>query len=124
VSEAETLSGRTAWARSIETPLRKLLRTQTGSAVVLLGAAVAALVWANADAGSYERVWQTTLSIRVGHAGIDQDLRHWLNGGLMALHRLRPLGSINAPSLRRGSRMAKGISVVPPPARQVSKPSL
>ena len=48
-------AGRTAWARSLRTPLREFLRTETGSACVLLAATVAALAWANVDAGSYER---------------------------------------------------------------------
>ena len=48
------LSGRTAWARNLETPLRSFLRTETGSAAVLLAATVAALVWVNADAASYD----------------------------------------------------------------------
>ena len=76
-------SGRTAWARSLETPLRDFLRTETGSAAVLLGAAVAALVWVNVDAHSYERVWQAQLSIRIGGSGVALDLRHWVNDGLM-----------------------------------------
>jgi Na+/H+ antiporter NhaA len=46
---------------------------------------VAALVWANADFGSYERVWDTTLSIRLAGRGISEDLRYWLNSGLMTL---------------------------------------
>ena len=71
--------------RNLETPLRSFLRTETGSAAVLLAAAVAALVWANVDAASYERVMQTTLSIRIGHSGISRDLRYWLNSGLMTL---------------------------------------
>jgi Na+/H+ antiporter NhaA len=71
--------------RNLETPLRSFLRTETGSAAVLLAAAVAALVWANVDAASYERVMQTTLSIRVGHSGVSHDLRYWLNSGLMTL---------------------------------------
>ncbi|MGH3049311.1 MAG: Na+/H+ antiporter NhaA, partial [Gaiellaceae bacterium] len=82
---APVAGGRTAWARSVETPLRSFLRTETGGAAILLGATLAALVWTNADAASYERVWSTGLSIRVGGHGIEQDLRHWLNGGLMAL---------------------------------------
>src|SRR5205823_14793802 len=59
------------------------LRTETGSAAVLLAAALAALVWANADSPSYARVWHTTLSIRVGGSGLSHDLRYWLNSGLM-----------------------------------------
>ena len=49
-------AGRTAWTRNLQTPLRSFLRTETGSAAVLLAGVVAALVWANADLGSYERV--------------------------------------------------------------------
>ena len=73
----------TAWARNLETPLRSFLRTETGGAAILLAAALAALAWANVDAGSYQRMWQTVLSFRVGHAGIAQDLRQWVNDGLM-----------------------------------------
>ena len=61
------------------------MRTETGSAAVLLAAVVAALVWVNVDASSYARVWQTTLSIRVGDTGLSHDLRYWLNSGLMTL---------------------------------------
>jgi Na+/H+ antiporter NhaA len=77
------LSGRTAWARSLQQPLRDFLATETGSASVLLAAAVAAIVWANVDISSYESVWRTQLSIRVGDSGISQDLRDWVNNGLM-----------------------------------------
>jgi Na+/H+ antiporter NhaA len=47
--------------------------------------AVAALIWVNIDAHSYERVWGTTLSVRVGGVGPVHDLRCWINSGLMAL---------------------------------------
>jgi len=77
------LSGRTAWARSLETPLRAFLRTETGGAAVLLAATVAALIWVNLDASSYTSVWRTRLSIDLGGAGVSLDLRGWLNSGLM-----------------------------------------
>jgi Na+/H+ antiporter NhaA len=77
-------SGRTAWARNLETPLREFLRTETGSAAVLLVAAIAALAWVNIDSSSYEGLWQTTLSIKLGGGEVVQDLRHWVNNGLMA----------------------------------------
>jgi Na+/H+ antiporter NhaA len=77
------LTGQTAWARSLPAPLREFLSTETGSAAVLLGAAVAALAWANIDSSSYQSVWHTRLSIRVGDSGISQDLQHWINNGLM-----------------------------------------
>src|SRR5438105_13044696 len=76
-------SQRTAWARSLETPLRDFLRTETGSAAFLLAATIAALVWVNVDARSYDTVWQTRLSVRVGGSGVALDLRHWVNSGLM-----------------------------------------
>ena len=76
-------TGRTAWALNLAAPLRDFLRTESGGAVVLLGAALAALVWANSPwPDSYESVWTTTLSIRLGDAGISQDLRQWVNEGL------------------------------------------
>ena len=80
---SRAFSERTAWARSLETPLRGFLRTETGSAAFLLAATIAALVWVNVDSASYESVWQTRLSIRVGDAGVALDLRHWVNSGLM-----------------------------------------
>jgi Na+/H+ antiporter NhaA len=76
-------SGRTAWARSVQTPLREFLGTETGGAAVLLAAAIAALVWVNVDASSYDRFWGTTLSIDIGDWGIALDLRGWVNSGLM-----------------------------------------
>jgi Na+/H+ antiporter NhaA len=77
------MAGRTAWARNLEAPLRDFLRTQSGSAVILLAGAIAALLWVNIDPASYENAWTTILSVTVGSAGISQDLRHWVNDGLM-----------------------------------------
>jgi Na+/H+ antiporter NhaA len=67
----------------METPLREFLRTETGGAAVLLAAAVAALVWVNVDASSYDSLWGTMLSVDLGGAGVALDLRHWVNSGLM-----------------------------------------
>jgi Na+/H+ antiporter NhaA len=50
---------------------------------VLLAAAIAALVWANVDTSSYERLWTTNLSVKLADWGISLDLRHWVNSGLM-----------------------------------------
>jgi hypothetical protein len=60
------------------------MRTETGGALVLLGATLAALAWANSPWWhTYEAVWRAPLSIRVGRLVISQDLRHRLNNGLM-----------------------------------------
>jgi Na+/H+ antiporter NhaA len=74
---------RTAWARRLQTPLRNFLRTESGSAAVLLAATLIALAWANIDVASYESVWQIPLSIRLGESGVSQTLREWVNSGLM-----------------------------------------
>ncbi|MFF0522485.1 Na+/H+ antiporter NhaA [Actinomadura nitritigenes] len=79
------LSDRTAWARSLQTPLREFLRTETGGAVVLLVATVAALIWANVSVSSYETFWGTEASLRAGRHALSMDLRTWINSGLMTL---------------------------------------
>jgi Na+/H+ antiporter NhaA len=76
--------GRTAWARNLAAPVRSFLSDETGGAVVLLCAAIAALLWANSPwSDSYESFWTTKLSISLGSGGISLDLRHWVNEGLM-----------------------------------------
>ncbi len=80
---ATRFSGKTAWARNLETPLREFLRAETGGAAVLLAATIAALLWVNIDASSYHSVWQTKLSIHLGNAGVTLILRDWVNLGLM-----------------------------------------
>ena len=77
------LSERTAWTRSIPTPLRAFLRTETGGAAILLAAVIVALLWANIDLSSYDRLWRTRLSVDLGGSGIEMDLRDWVNSGLM-----------------------------------------
>ena len=87
MSEQETaagrFSGRTAWARSLETPLRTFLRTESGSAAFLLAATLVALLWVNVDASSYARVWHTQLTISVGGSSVSLELVQWVNAGLM-----------------------------------------
>jgi Na+/H+ antiporter NhaA len=82
-TRAGPLSGVTAWTRNLEAPVREFLRTETGGAAILLVAALTALAWVNVDAASYGRVWGTVLSVRLGHAGLAQDLHQWVNDGLM-----------------------------------------
>jgi Na+/H+ antiporter NhaA len=85
-TETATPGGRTAWARNLAAPVRNFLSTESGGAIVMLGAAVAALVWANMPGWhSYESVWTTSVSVQIGTAGVTMDLRHWINEGLMTL---------------------------------------
>jgi Na+/H+ antiporter NhaA len=66
-----------------ETPLSRYLRTESGSAAVLLAATIAALGWSNIAGTSYQAVWRTELSVHVGSAGVSMDLVGWVNSGLM-----------------------------------------
>lgn len=80
------LTGRTAWVRRLSAPIREFVATESAGAVVLLVASLVALLWANSPWGStYERVWSTQLSLRLGDAELSLDLRHWVNDGLMVI---------------------------------------
>jgi Na+/H+ antiporter NhaA len=105
------LSGRTAWARNLAAPLRDYLSTETAGATALLGATIAALVWANSPwPDSYESFWSTVLSIRIGDTGISMDLRAWINQGLMTLFflvvGLEARRELDLGQLRERSRVA------------------
>lgn len=75
--------GGTAWPRRLETPLRNFLRTETSSAAILLVATLTALLWVNLGESSYEGLWHTQLSIRLGSYEVSASLREWVNSGLM-----------------------------------------
>jgi Na+/H+ antiporter NhaA len=75
----------TIWKRDITAPLRSFMQTESGSAGVLVAAIVAALGWANLDVRSYEALWHTELSVRLGGMSLSSDLRTWVNSGLMTL---------------------------------------
>ncbi|MYV57245.1 Na+/H+ antiporter NhaA [Streptomyces sp. SID3212] len=77
-------AGRTECAE-VRTPWRTFLRTETGSAAVLLAAVIAALTWANISLSSYETFWHNGLSVRIGSYGLSMDLREWINSGLMTI---------------------------------------
>ncbi|MET8246573.1 Na+/H+ antiporter NhaA [Streptomyces sp. NPDC005202] len=79
------MTGQTACGAGARSPLRTFLQTETGSAAVLLAAAVAALVWANVSPGTYESWWRTHMSLTVGSVGVSLELREWINSGLMTL---------------------------------------
>lgn len=76
-------SGQTTWVGRVDASLRSFLRTETGSARVVVVATVAALVWANLGPSSYESFWHTSLSVQVGEWTLSRELRSWINSGLM-----------------------------------------
>jgi Na+/H+ antiporter NhaA len=60
------------------------VRTETGSAAVLLAATLGALAWANIDSSGYAATWNTQFSVRLGSVGLAASLHEWVNSGLMA----------------------------------------
>jgi Na+/H+ antiporter NhaA len=79
--------GRKVFLAQLAAPLRDFLTTESGSAGILLGATVLALVWANSPwSESYFGLWSTELSLDLGGRwSLEMDLAHWVNDGLMAL---------------------------------------
>ncbi|MEV6655232.1 Na+/H+ antiporter NhaA [Streptomyces sp. NPDC051219] len=64
---------------------RTFVQTETGSAVLLLAAVVAALLWANIDLHSYEAVWEARFTIGFDTRQLSLSLHEWINAGLMSL---------------------------------------
>jgi NhaA family Na+:H+ antiporter len=65
--------------------LRFIHHEATGG-IVLMCAAIIALVIANSPAASlYGALLDTHVSIRIGEYGLDKNLLHWINDGLMAI---------------------------------------
>jgi Na+/H+ antiporter NhaA len=83
VVEPSETSSLTTWLQR-DTALRRFLQTETASAALLLGAALAALIWANVDTSSYEHLWRTRLSVHLGDDSLSLSLRDWVNSGLMS----------------------------------------
>jgi Na+:H+ antiporter, NhaA family len=71
-------------AAQLSAPVARLLRSGVGGAALLVAASLVALVWANSPWGaSYDALWHTEFALRLGSTEIAQDLRHWVNDGLM-----------------------------------------
>jgi NhaA family Na+:H+ antiporter len=70
----------------LPTALREYLRNEAAGGVVLMVAAAVALGWANSPwRAAYDALWETRLAFELGRFGIEADLRHWVNDGLMTL---------------------------------------
>ncbi len=66
--------------------LREFLATETAGGVLLVVAAIAALVWANSPwQDGYAKFWHSEIGGYIGRFGVELDLRHWVNDGLMAV---------------------------------------
>ncbi len=70
--------------RLIVRPLERFLQLESGSAALLMAAAVVALVWVNVSESSYEDLWTTRIALDLGVFEFEEDLRHVVNDLLMA----------------------------------------
>ena len=62
------------------------MRKEAGSAGLLLGATLAALLWANSPwSASYHAIWSADAGLTLGGWSLTMDLQHWVNDFLMAL---------------------------------------
>jgi Na+/H+ antiporter NhaA len=67
-------------------PLQKFLATESGSAGLLLLATLVAILWANSPwSDAYKSIWSADLVVQIGRHGLDMDLAHWVNDGLMVI---------------------------------------
>ncbi|HEX5937674.1 MAG TPA: Na+/H+ antiporter NhaA [Actinomycetota bacterium] len=72
--------------RLILRPLQAFLSTATAGGTLLLLAAAVALAWANSPWGdAYEDLWGTEFALGLGRWTVEEDLRHWVNDGLMTI---------------------------------------
>ncbi len=67
-------------------PVQEFIRTESSGGAVLLAATLVALAWANSPWDEpYRDLWETVITVDGGIFRVSQDLRHWVNDGLMAL---------------------------------------
>lgn len=86
IRNTDTSESRRDLVAQVAKPLRKFMAAETSSAGLLLAMTVIALIWANSPASSaYESVFATEFSIRLGQWALVEDLRHWIDEGLMAI---------------------------------------
>ena len=67
-------------------PMQRFVQREAASGLVLFGATLAALVFANSPlAASYAALLHTEIGVAVGPFALRESLLHWINDGLMAL---------------------------------------
>ena len=72
--------------RRIPRAVREFLRTEASGGLLLLGAALIALVWANSPwSAAYASLWHTEVNLTFGRYSLEGDLHHWVNDALMTV---------------------------------------
>lgn len=64
----------------------RTIRTESGSALLLVVVAAVALLWANSPLSeAYFGLWDVEIGFDVGVFGLHMNLHHWINDGLMVV---------------------------------------
>jgi len=66
-------------------PFLRFTSAQASGGILLLGATVAALIWANLAGESYHHLFETRLAISLGGFELTNTLHHWINDALMVV---------------------------------------
>lgn len=67
-------------------PFQEFARLEAAGGILLFGATVAALLWANSPLReSYAALWHTTMTVAIGPYGLAKSLHVWVNDGLMTI---------------------------------------
>lgn len=67
-------------------PFREFSAREASGGVLLMGAALIALAWANSPfADSYAALWATTVTVGAGEFALSKSIHLWINDGLMAI---------------------------------------
>jgi Na+:H+ antiporter, NhaA family len=72
-------------ARRILSPLAEFMQKESTGGVLMLGATIVALVWANTFTDGYHGLWEEHLTLWPGDFTITEELRLWVNDALMAI---------------------------------------
>ncbi|MEZ4690568.1 MAG: Na+/H+ antiporter NhaA [Ignavibacteria bacterium] len=68
------------------TPFQRFIRAESSSGILLFGATVIALIWANSPfSESYQNLWQFKIGISSEAFELKKPLILWINDGLMAI---------------------------------------
>jgi len=82
----ETWNRARSVAKALVNPVQRFLAVEAAGGLLLLGAVVLALAWANSPwANTYEAAWRTPIGFRIGSLEIEHSLHFWINEGLMTV---------------------------------------
>ena len=87
VGEATQRAKKSPFSAAPSIRFREFVHTESVGAVALLAATAAALTWSNSPwAASYTALWEETyLALDLSFLEVRENLRHWVNDGLMAI---------------------------------------